>query len=224
MGSDDDGTDEERERKRRKHSSKHKKHKHRSKKDHKEKREKDHKEKKRRKKRRRSSSSSSDSSSEPARKRGRSASSPQRSASSSPGIGPALPPPPAALSVLPPAEQPSARPFSSLTRVPAKDSGGGGLAGYLRCAPCGVDSSGEAAFLQHLCGKAHRKANNGCPGFAGLVPNAVGRIPPLINPALRSAAMRLGQNPDGTAAAAGDAPGDLPPPPWRPPCRTVLVR
>ena len=42
----------------------------------------------------------------------------------------------------------------------------------------GVDSSGEKSFIQHIQGKAH--ANKaGRYGFAGLLPNDAGIIPPL---------------------------------------------
>ena len=219
MGSDDESLDgEQKQKKHRKHSSKHKhKHKHKSKKEHKEKREK-------RKKRRRQSSSTSSSDSEPPAKRGRTAiSQPDRSLSSSPGIGPLPPPPPPLQLSLPPVEPP-ARAFSSQSRpVLSQPKAAGGLAAYLRCAVCRVDSSGEAAFLQHLCGKAHRKTNHGCPGFAGLAPNAMGKIPQLVNPALRSAAVRLGHDPDGTLGGAGTTLTEAQPPAWTPPCRTVEV-
>jgi hypothetical protein len=41
-----------------------------------------------------------------------------------------------------------------------------------------VDSSGEISFIQHIQGKAHA-AKAGRYGFAGLLPNDAGIIPPL---------------------------------------------
>jgi len=55
-----------------------------------------------------------------------------------------------------------------------------------RCAACHVDSSGEIAFLQHINGKAH-KARARRSGFAGVIPNDAGIIPPFSNPELKRA-------------------------------------
>lgn len=230
-----ENSDEEQKRhKKHKHESKkdrHERHRHEKRKKHRHKERKD--ERKRHKKRKRSSSSDGDSSdsSEPFRKRVHG--SPTRSRSSSSGIGPPLPPPPGPLPLPPAMEYPvrSARPFTFLQKhrgggTSKPKVNGGGLNAYLRCATCGVESSGETAFLQHLCGRAHQKANGGRTGFAGLVPNSMGKIPRLVNPALRSAAMRMGQSPDGTACAPSGgttAAADLPPPPWAPPPRTVVI-
>ena len=62
-------------------------------------------------------------------------------------------------------------------------------ANVYRCAACGVDSSGEVSFIQHIRGKAHA-GKAGRYGFAGLLVNDAGVIPPLsfdpsANPRLR---------------------------------------
>ena len=171
------------------------------------------------KKKRRRSSSSNDSDSEPPTKRGR----PSKSHSSSPDFGPPPPPPPP-----PPSSSllshPTHRPFSFLKPLEPSSkakSSGGGLATYLRCAPCGIECSGKPAFLQHLCGRAHQKGNGGRTGFAGLAPNSMGRIPALINMGLRAAAARIGHDPDGSAT--GERAAELPAQPWMPPSRTVVI-
>ena len=64
----------------------------------------------------------------------------------------------------------------------------------------GVESSSEVSFLDHINGAAYEKTA-GFKGFAGLVPNKVGLIPTLKDPALCAAA---------EAHASGRAP--LPPP------------
>mmetsp|Transcript_49953 Transcript_49953/g.113417 ORF Transcript_49953/g.113417 Transcript_49953/m.113417 type:complete len:202 (-) Transcript_49953:47-652(-) len=51
-----------------------------------------------------------------------------------------------------------------------------GLALYFKCAACGVESSSEVSFAQHIAGRAHR-ARAGRPGFAGLTPNQAGPAP-----------------------------------------------
>ena len=51
-------------------------------------------------------------------------------------------------------------------------------ANVYRCAACGVDSSGEVSFIQHIRGKAHA-GKAGRYGFAGLLVNDAGVIPPL---------------------------------------------
>eukprot|EP00282_Hemiselmis_andersenii_P017986 CAMPEP_0114170552 /NCGR_PEP_ID=MMETSP0043_2-20121206/34211_1 /TAXON_ID=464988 /ORGANISM="Hemiselmis andersenii, Strain CCMP644" /LENGTH=122 /DNA_ID=CAMNT_0001268185 /DNA_START=12 /DNA_END=377 /DNA_ORIENTATION=+ len=71
-------------------------------------------------------------------------------------------------------------------------------------------------------GKAHaRKA--GRRGFAGLLPNSMGVIPPLVNPTLRAAAAAYGHDPSGTGAGGGGGVVPLTLPPWNPPVRDVEV-
>ena len=75
-----------------------------------------------------------------------------------------------------------------------------------QCATCGVEASGEASFAEHINGSKHRlKARM---GFAGLLPNRAGVIPPLTDPQLRAAALRF--NPkfyvDGTDAQGRPLP------------------
>jgi len=67
-----------------------------------------------------------------------------------------------------------------------KDSG---LALYFKCACCRTEASGEASFAEHCAGRAHRNRNSGRAGFAGLLPNQAGIIPPLRDPALRAQAL-----------------------------------
>lgn len=223
---------------------KHKRHKHKHHK-HKEKhrKKKRHKEAHRRKKSRRtekdkrtrsgrdshSSSSGSDSSS------GRGSDASNRSSakhdrSSSPDIGPPLPPtgpeigpplPPPASATLAEAKEfrPTHEAFSSLGAVPVverllpTEAPGGGNGGassashVLRCLVCRVDAAGEASFIQHLCSRSHQEANQGRTGFAGLAPNSTGRIPPLVNHVLRAAATSLGMNPDGDPLSGGGGGG-----------------
>ena len=95
--------------------------------------------------------------------------------------------------------------------------------------------------MEHTKGKAHR-LRFGKPGFAGLLPNKAGVIPPLRDPGLRAAALkfRADFSVDGTDAAGNPLP---PPPggypdllngglsyaeaaprgPWEPPVRRVEV-
>ena len=180
--------------------------------------------------------------------------SPKYERSSSPDVGPSRPPdpdigpplpPPLGDSLAPPEKtefRPTHEAFSSLGAMmamecfqPTTNKGGGNGASaaasfrVLRCLVCGVDASGEATFIQHLCGRAHQKANQGRTGFAGLAPNSVGRIPPLVNHVLRAAAVSLGMDPDGSSGS-GPAAGatateneEPPPPPWAPPSRSVHI-
>lgn len=67
-------------------------------------------------------------------------------------------------------------------------------AGVFRCAACLKDCSRDEPFLQHLNGKSH-VAKAGKKGFAGLLPNDAGVIPPLTRRVLKA----LG--PQGAAAA-----------------------
>ena len=57
----------------------------------------------------------------------------------------------------------------------------------LVCAACGVESSSEVSFADHIYGTAHIK-RAGWAGFAGLVPNAAGVIVELDDPHLRAQA------------------------------------
>ena len=57
----------------------------------------------------------------------------------------------------------------------------------LKCACCEVESSSEASFVDHIYGASHSK-RAGRPGFAGLVANEAGRVPPLQDPMLRAEA------------------------------------
>ena len=58
----------------------------------------------------------------------------------------------------------------------------------LCCAACGVESSSEVSFYDHIYGAAHTRKNNGIPGYAGLLPNKEGLLPRLEDPDLRAAA------------------------------------
>jgi ATP-dependent RNA helicase DHX57 len=53
----------------------------------------------------------------------------------------------------------------------------------LVCAACGVESSSETSFADHIYGAAHIKCA-GYAGFAGLLPNAAGRVLALTDPQL----------------------------------------
>lgn len=159
--------------------------------------------------------------------------------STEPEIGPPMPPPGAALDASEKTDyRPTHEAFSSLGAAWAKEGsrltqprdganhGASAAARVLRCLVCGVDSSGEATFMQHLCGSRHKGVNQGCTGFAGLAPNSTGRIPPLVNEVLRAAAIRLGVDPDGSSgpsdgSAAAEAATEPPLPPWAPPSRSV---
>ena len=56
---------------------------------------------------------------------------------------------------------------------------------FLKCAGCGVETSGEVSFIDHINGAAHRR-RCGETGYVGLLPNQDGMIPPL-GPELRVA-------------------------------------
>eukprot|EP00966_Prymnesium_polylepis_P033245 773299-Prymnesium_polylepis.1 len=99
-----------------------------------------------------------------------------------------------------------------------------GLAAYLCCAACGIESSGEAAFIQHINGKAHEK-RAGRRGFAGLRPNTRGVIPALADAGLRFAAAAAGFDPNGSSdgSSAPTAAATLRAAAWAPPVRKVVV-
>ena len=172
----------------------------------------------------RSSGSSSDDDEPRERKRAR---------ASSPGIGPPAPPPAHAMAAAlgiglslptrppPPTHRQPAAAAPPSARAMAAGKGGG-LSAYLRCLPCGTESSSEAAFKQHLCGKPHMRANGGRAGFAGLAANSAGVIPPLQCPALRYHAAKMGQDPDGSARGGGSTAAP-PPAVWQPPLRSIAV-
>ena len=137
-----------------------------------------------------------------------------------PEIGPPMPPAVSAHPLEKNAYRPTHEAFSSLgkpvlakedsqptqPRDGGKNNGACAAARVFRCLVCGVDACGEATFMQHLCGSAHQKKNQGHTGFAGLAPNSMGRIPPLVNAVLRAASTNLGQDPDGSSGlAAGSA-------------------
>lgn len=133
---------------------------------------------------------------------------------------PLAPPPPRVEP--PPAAPPRAGGWQGQPAYPVrkgKGSGKGqaaGLAACLRCKACNVESSGEESFMQHIVGKAHtRRARRS--GFAGLIPNSMGVIPPLINPMLRHAAAQWGLDPGGMSVPKEALP------PWSPPARDVNV-
>ena len=75
-----------------------------------------------------------------------------------------------------------------------------------RCAVCRVDSSGEVSFRQHIQGQKHAARNRGKRGFAGLLPNDAGIIPPWDGSAGQAAqpaqpsAIRIGS----TVSQAGE--------------------
>jgi hypothetical protein len=79
-----------------------------------------------------------------------------------------------------------------------------------RCAACHVDCSGEIVFLQHIYGKAH-KARARRTGFAGVIPNDAGIIPPFSNPELKRAFQDWNASPAYHAAsqAAASLPAAL---------------
>ncbi len=112
---------------------------------------------------------------------------------------------------------------------------------YFKCATCGIEASGETSFIEHINGGKHRQ-RAGTAGFAGLIPNRGGVVPPLTDPQLRAAALRF--NPkffvDGTDARgrplppnpsalhraksnAGAVQLQAPKGPWAPPIRRVEV-
>ena len=202
--------------------------------------------KKHSKKRRRRSRSRSSSSRSRSRSRSRSSSRGAKRRRAAPA------PLPAAAAYAPPPPRPAAcapvagsflSSLAAFTRRPAAPApsafsttraGGHEQANYLRCAACGVDSSSEKAFAQHIEGKAHRKRNRGRAGFAGLAPNEAGGIPRLCDPRLRAAAAAVGYDPDAyveptkSAAPVGVFPGgaalyDRGGGPWAPPLQVVGV-
>ena len=246
------------------HDHKHKRHKHKHQKHkekHRKKKREKHKETHRHKRNRHAekakrtrpgrSSSSSDSSGHGSD--GSNRSSAKHGHSSSPGIGPPLPPtgpeigppppPPVNAALIRPEAAAECRPthevFSSLGTMSAvacfqrREAPGGGVghplsaaSRALRCLVCGVEAFGEATFMQHLLGRDHQKANQGRTGFAGLACNSTGRIPPLVNHVLRAAATSLGMDPDGSSGPATGATAEdeePPPPPWAPPSRIVHI-
>ena len=147
-----------------------------------------------------------------------SSSSSSSSRSASPSGGPPLPPRPPATFIPEPAAWGGGTAASRFGGVARRGGKGGlalngGLEKYLRCAACNTDSSGEAAFLQHINGKAHLSCA-GRRGFVGLLPNACGVIPPLVGSGLRSVAAAMGMNPDGSGSATV---------PWCPPLRRVSL-
>ena len=147
---------------------------------------------------------------------------------------------PAALELQPPPEQ----------SVPASAAGAGAV-GCLpvpppgqtdkffhtqyKCAACGTTVSGHISFVEHCRGKAHIKTA-GFSGFAGLLPNEAGIIPPVPSQLLAAppasqaphpvefapaaaaaaAAMAAGQPlpgaPTAPVAAAAPVPAPTPPP------------
>lgn len=117
--------------------------------------------------------------------------------------------------------------------------------GELICFTCGTACSSEKSLMDHLRGATHRKLA-GHAGYAGLAPNALGRIPELVDPGLRAEA-EAWELPDleslkGVAKASGvvaraEAPKEEAPTgmdvrydgapadagPWYPPLREVSV-
>ena len=67
-----------------------------------------------------------------------------------------------------------------------------------KCAACGTTISGQISFVEHCKGKAHIKVA-GFSGFAGLLPNDAGFIPPLPAPI----AHQIGAEPGPQVSAAG---------------------
>lgn len=78
---------------------------------------------------------------------------------------------------------------SKASQVPGSD--------VFRCKPCLKDCSGEISLAQHCQGKAHA-SQAGHYGFAGLVPNGYGIVPPLSPGFLQS-------NPHSQAPSSGGA-------------------
>jgi len=120
-----------------------------------------------------------------------------------------------------------------------KDSG---LALYFKCACCRTEASGEASFAEHCAGRAHRNRNSGRPGFAGLLPNQAGIIPPLRIPELRAQALAFnkafpvdGRDANGasfgssaagstsSSSSASSGQSALSAGPWAPPMRRVGI-
>ncbi|KOO34305.1 deah (asp-glu-ala-his) box polypeptide isoform cra_a [Chrysochromulina tobinii] len=73
-----------------------------------------------------------------------------------------------------------------------------------RCAACGTTVSGHISFVEHCRGKAHIK-KAGFSGFAGLLPNDAGIIPPVPPQLLTSMPAAQPAMPDFAVAAAAAA-------------------
>ena len=73
-----------------------------------------------------------------------------------------------------------------------------------RCAACGTTVSGHISFVEHCRGKAHIK-KAGFSGFAGLLPNDAGIIPPVPPQLLASMPAAQPAMPDFAVAAAAAA-------------------
>eukprot|EP00900_Chrysochromulina_parva_P022977 jgi/Chrpa1/5312/Chrysochromulina_OHIO_Genome00013211-RA len=131
---------------------------------------------------------------------------------------------PAGLEQVPP-EGPMSE-YDPLTQQPAGGlGGGGGSSGFdgaapttaasaaqtdkffqtlYRCAACGTTVSGHISFVEHCRGKAHIK-KAGFSGFAGLLPNDAGIIPPVPPQLLASMPAAQPAMPDFAVAAAAAA-------------------
>ena len=86
-----------------------------------------------------------------------------------------------------------------------------------RCAACGTTISGHISFVEHCRGKAHVRSA-GHVGFAGLLPNDAGFIPPLPPHIAEQIGAQPG--PQENAAIVGRPP---PPPPPAPPAAAAAV-
>ena len=74
-----------------------------------------------------------------------------------------------------------------------------------KCAACGTSVSGHLSFVEHCRGKAHIKTT-GFSGFAGLLPNEAGIIPPVPPQLLANGTANAdGTPPDFAIAAAAAA-------------------
>ena len=98
------------------------------------------------------------------------------------------------------------------------DKGHGGntdkfYATQYKCAACGTTISGHISYVEHCRGKAHVRTA-GHIGFAGLLPNDAGFIPPL--PAHIAEQIGAQPGPQENAAIVGRPPPPMLPPPPAP--------